>query len=99
MIVLEHYQRPAESGPWPQELDAVLPPAMLGTAAAEIAAWPGYAPTRLRSLDVLAGQLGIAQLLYKDESDRLGLGSFKALGGAYAVLCLAAEALGLKIKV
>ncbi|MFC3229010.1 diaminopropionate ammonia-lyase [Marinibaculum pumilum] len=91
MIVLEHHQRPAETGPWPQELDAVLPPAMLGTAAAEIAAWPGYAPTRLRSLDVLAGQLGIAQLLYKDESGRLGLGSFKALGGAYAVLCLAAE--------
>ena len=29
--------------------------------------------------------MGVAELHYKDESDRFGLGSFKALGGAYAV--------------
>ena len=33
----------------------------------------------------LADQLQIGQLWIKDESKRLGLGSFKALGGAYAV--------------
>jgi diaminopropionate ammonia-lyase len=54
-------------------------------AQAEIASWPGYARTPLRSLDALARQLGIGKLYYKDERGRFGLGSFKALGGAYAV--------------
>jgi diaminopropionate ammonia-lyase len=53
--------------------------------AAVIGRWPGYAETPLRSLDDLAIQLGISRLYYKDESERFGLGSFKALGGAYAV--------------
>ncbi|MGH8202263.1 MAG: diaminopropionate ammonia-lyase [Steroidobacteraceae bacterium] len=50
----------------------------------EIETWPEYAVTPLRNLDRLAATLGIAELLYKDESTRLGQGSFKALGGAYA---------------
>jgi diaminopropionate ammonia-lyase len=59
-----------------------------GFAAArdEIAAWPGYAPTGLPSLTGLAGAAGIGAIFYKDEAARFGLGSFKALGGAYAVL-------------
>ena len=64
------------------------------TALAEIASWPGYAQTPLLSLDGLARQLGLGQLLYKDERSRFGLGSFKALGGAYAV----ANVLGSKVK-
>jgi diaminopropionate ammonia-lyase len=39
----------------------------------------------------LAAQAGIASLLYKDEATRFGLGSFKALGGAYAVFRLLAR--------
>jgi diaminopropionate ammonia-lyase len=54
-------------------------------AMAEISSWPGYAPTPLVHLDGLAGELGLAALSYKDERGRFGLGSFKALGGAYAV--------------
>ena len=54
-------------------------------AFAEISSWPGYAPTPLASLPKLAQQLGVAEILYKDERGRFGLGSFKALGGAYAV--------------
>ena len=54
-------------------------------ATAVISAWPGYAATPLLSLDALAGELGLAGLFYKDEAGRFGLGSFKALGGAYAV--------------
>ena len=50
-------------------------------AVAEITAWPGYAPTPLRQLP----PQGFASLHYKDEAGRFGLGSFKALGGAYAV--------------
>jgi diaminopropionate ammonia-lyase len=47
--------------------------------------------TPLASLPGLADQLGIHTLQIKDESTRLGLGSFKALGGAFAVLSLALE--------
>jgi diaminopropionate ammonia-lyase len=54
-------------------------------ARAEIAAWPGYAPTPSRELPDLARAAGIGVLRLKDEAGRFGLGSFKALGGAYAV--------------
>lgn len=53
-------------------------------ALMEFEQWPGYAPTPLRSLPELAARFAIASLGYKDESGRFGLGSFKALGGAYA---------------
>lgn len=90
-IVADHVRRPAETGPWPAELDRVLSQDMVRQAASEIACWPGYRPTPMHSLDLLAGRLGLAAIHYKDEGERLGLGSFKALGGAYAVLRLAAR--------
>ncbi len=65
---------------------AVLDPAGHDAARAEITGWPGYAPTPLLRLDGLAAALGIEELWYKDEAHRFHLGSFKALGGAYAVL-------------
>jgi diaminopropionate ammonia-lyase len=65
---------------------AVLNRAAFEQAKREIASWPGYAPTPLVGLPGLARQIGIGSLSYKDESSRFGLGSFKALGGAYAVL-------------
>jgi diaminopropionate ammonia-lyase len=55
-------------------------------AFAEISTWPNYAPTELVSLPGFAQACGVGEVLYKDESTRFGLGSFKALGGAYAVL-------------
>src|SRR3546814_18860835 len=55
-------------------------------AAAEIATWPGFAVTSLHDLKGLAATAGLGAVYYKDESSRFGLGSFKALGGAYAVL-------------
>ncbi len=45
----------------------------------------GYAPTPLVRLDGLAGELGIATLLLKDESHRLGLNAFKVLGPSFAI--------------
>jgi diaminopropionate ammonia-lyase len=48
--------------------------------------WPGYEPTALRELEELAGAANVASMAYKDEASRFGLGSFKALGGAYGVL-------------
>lgn len=66
----------------------ILAPDAFETALAEISTWPGYEPTPLVSLDGLARELGVGALHYKDESRRFGLKSFKALGGAYAVLRL-----------
>ena len=56
------------------------------TSRAEITQWAGYAPTPMVSLKKLAARIGVADVLYKDEGPRFGLGSFKALGGAYAAL-------------
>lgn len=63
----------------------VLPDGHFRRARAEITAWPGYAPTPLVPLDDVARAARIAAVHYKDEGGRFGLGSFKALGGAYAV--------------
>lgn len=64
----------------------VLPAEDFATARAEIMDWDGYEATPLTSLPVLASKIGIGEVLYKDEGPRFGLGSFKALGGAYAAL-------------
>lgn len=45
----------------------------------------GYAPTPLVPLPSLAAELGVGQVLAKDESSRLGLPAFKALGASWAV--------------
>lgn len=57
-----------------------------------------YAPTPLVRLPALAAALEIEGLFVKDEGQRLGLGSFKALGGAYAVLTLVAEAMSARLN-
>lgn len=48
----------------------------------------GHVPTPLVALPGLAASLGVSSLHVKDEGHRLGLDSFKALGGAYAVVRL-----------
>ena len=58
-----------------------------------LAACPIHTTTALRPLEALAATLGWSTLYAKDETDRMGLGSFKALGGAYAVLCLVRDRL------
>jgi diaminopropionate ammonia-lyase len=50
-----------------------------------------HAPTPLHSLPAFAIELGVAAIYVKDEGFRLGLGSFKALGGSYAVIRLVLE--------
>lgn len=45
----------------------------------------GYAPTALIELPELARELGVAAVFAKDESTRLGLPAFKALGASWAV--------------
>lgn len=69
-----------------------------GEVAPYLTACPHYRPTSLLSLGQLARSIGVGELWIKDERERLGLGSFKALGGAYAVIRhiadLATKALG-----
>ena len=79
---------------WSDAQDAILSDAGLDLARATIGAWPGHAPTPLVALPALAASLGVADLRYKDEGSRFGLGSFKALGGAYAVARLLATEIG-----
>ena len=67
---------------------AVLPEGGWRRAQAAITAWSGYLPTPLRDLADVATGARVAQVLYKDEGGRFGLGSFKALGGAFAVMKL-----------
>ena len=71
--------------PYGAQRTAVMSGERFDAALAEISSWPGYAVTPLHRLDALAAKLGLASLRYKDERGRFGLGSFKALGGAYAV--------------
>lgn len=48
------------------------------------ASLPDYAPTPLVDAPTAAAELGVGRLLVKDESNRLGMPSFKILGAAWA---------------
>ena len=66
---------------------------MLGTTAPSIvrpylALWRDERRTPLEPLPEIASEIGVKSVAIKDESQRLGLGSFKALGGAYAVMSI-----------
>ena len=70
----------------------VLPHRGFVRARDAITGWPGYAATPLHDLPAIAAETGVTAIRLKDEGPRFGLGSFKALGGAYAVgKLLAAE--------
>jgi len=76
--------------------------ATLGLAGADeaerfLAARDNRAETPLHALPALAAELGIGSAYIKDEGKRLGLGSFKALGGAYAVMHLVLEEAGRRL--
>jgi diaminopropionate ammonia-lyase len=58
-------------------------------------ALPGYAPTPVHERPDLAAELGLGQVLVKDESNRLGLPAFKVLGASWAVEQALREAPGI----
>ncbi|WP_349017766.1 pyridoxal-phosphate dependent enzyme [Rhizobium sp. 32-5/1] len=71
------------------ESDKVL----LGAAAPNLvrpylSLWRNERSTPLILLPEIAQATEVATVVMKDEGQRLGLGSFKALGGAYAVMTL-----------
>ena len=83
-----HNDRAAGSRDYGERQRKVLNHAAFEAARKEITSWPGYEPSPLVSLAGLASAAGVDAIWYKDESRRFGLNSFKALGGAYAVLRL-----------
>jgi diaminopropionate ammonia-lyase len=85
---LSHFSNPAAAGSgqlYPEAFTEITSLERAREALDVITRWPGYSPTPLCSLDRLAAGIGVRGILYKDESRRFHLKSFKALGGAYAV--------------
>lgn len=91
---LFHNPRALPEREYDRALREVLSRDAFSLARAEIASWPGYRPTPLVGLHELAKSAGLKRIWYKDEGSRFGLGSFKALGGAYAVYRLLAREIG-----
>lgn len=85
------------STPYGARRRAILGAEALHMARTELSQWQGYASTPLHSLPALAQAMGVASVEYKDEGGRFGLGSFKALGGAYAVARLLCRELGARL--
>ena len=65
-------------------VDAVMPETLLASC-------PAHAKTPLTDATSLAKVLGVASIFLKDETRRMGLGSFKALGAAYVIAHQASE--------
>lgn len=63
-------------------------------AYSTICQWPAYQVTPLISMTDIAAAAGVEKVYYKNESSRFGLGSFKALGGSYAIECLSQDSPG-----
>jgi diaminopropionate ammonia-lyase len=87
VLPIRFYLNPAarREEPYGPSERAILNAAAHEEAFREISSWRGYEPTPLLSLPNLAAALGLKTLWIKDEGKRLGLRSFKALGGIYGV--------------
>ena len=70
------------------------PGARARAVASLLAQCPKHEQTPLRDVPALAEMAGAARVTIKDERGRMGLGSFKALGAAYAIAREAAAAGG-----
>jgi len=84
-------QSPQHGHPLEPQDAAVLDAAAAQEVERYLQTRDGHAETPLVSLPALASEIGVASIHVKDEGHRLGLGSFKALGGAYAVIRLLLE--------
>lgn len=74
-----------------EESEAILPSVNAEAVAQLLSLCPRHAATPLIDARDLARTAGVAALWIKDERARMGLGSFKALGAAYAIAREAAE--------
>lgn len=67
------------------ELETDMPSVDPSIVSALLTKCPAHAETPLLHAQDLADCIGVASLFIKDERNRMGLGSFKALGAAYAI--------------
>lgn len=67
------------------QTEPVWPSVDANAVAALLEECPAAGGTPLRKQTALARDAGVAQVYLKDETGRMGLGSFKALGAAYAI--------------
>ena len=95
---MQMVENPAARTLPPYTLHEVLSRDAAAAAHGMIAACPRYAVTPLRPLRRVAASCGVGAVWYKDESSRFGLGSFKALGGAYAVARLLQRLLSAQLR-
>ncbi len=65
--------------------DNLLPDGITEEARAFHGQMPGYEMTPLKRLTNLASRLGLGSIWVKDESARMRLNAFKALGGSFAI--------------
>lgn len=84
---LTHFANPKAdiNRPYSDSQKDVICVAKATDAIRDIKTWPAYAVTPMHSLASMAETVDVKSIWYKDESQRFGLKSFKALGGAYAV--------------
>jgi len=87
----QHLHNAQQSNALGAMVDALFSAGDCATAYSKICQWDAYQPTPLISMTDIAAAAGINKLYYKDESSRFGLGSFKALGGSYAIDCLSQD--------
>jgi diaminopropionate ammonia-lyase len=80
------------------EIDKILPPDLPRNTRRFHREIPGYRMSPLKALPNLAEHLGLGGIWVKDESARLDLGSFKVLGGSYAIYQLIKRRLGMADK-
>ena len=66
-------------------LDRLMPAAAAREARGFHRQIPGFRASPLKGLGELAAMLGLGGIWVKDEAGRLGLGSFKVLGGSFAI--------------
>jgi len=88
-LSIGHISRPAALSH--ERADDVITAQDFENAFQAISAWEGYEQSPLHQLSALSARCGVGALLYKDEAGRFGLGSFKALGAAYACQKLLAD--------
>mgnify|MGYP001552087066 CR=1 FL=1 len=84
---LSHYgnEAAAPATAYPDDLRKIASLEESRIAVDEISRWPGYQASPLYRLESLADEINVREIFYKDESQRFGLKSFNALGGAYTV--------------
>lgn len=70
----------------------LLPDDEVRRAVGTLRSWPEHRATPLPGLDGAARRAGVARVLYKNEAERFGVGSFKAAGAAWAVTAALAGA-------